>query len=80
MSSDEQFRCHAAFVRRVKGKPYPVQGSPSVAESRVIAFMSEHDGRAISQFRRPAVSFTDKHAAYPFALEFREYGQRPVMT
>ena len=31
-------------------------------------------------FRRPAVSFTDKHAAYPFALEFRKYGQRPVMT
>ncbi len=37
-------------------------------------------GRAISQFRRPAVSFMDKHAAYSFALEFREYGQRPVMT
>lgn len=36
--------------------------------------------RSISQFRRPAVSFTDKHAAYSFALEFRKYGQRPVMT
>lgn len=31
---------------------------------------------SISQSRRPAMSFTDKHAAYPFALEFREYGQR----